>query len=366
MKIEINNGLIESFSTWQLRVNRSLWANNRAIKLLDKLCLCALTQFVEHFFFAKTGQIDLKKAYARYEAHQSQKCQLEYILRFLKKYGVVKLLGDNLVYLGNKNANPFNQLYQEVLQELPEYRGVIKLIKYIIDSYPDFFSLAKNGLQVLFPDGTNQLINRYLDLDTSPYSNASDFCPLIAGVISSFQNVKVVEIGGGAGLLTWKTLSLLTQQPSQYLFTDISRRLTLVAKRFAEQKEYAFMDFAPLNISCSPENSLQERFDVVLAYNVIHATSNVLESLLNVKSLLRSGGVLILVELYSPFFWEGLVWGMTEGWWIFNDQYRLNQPTLGFEGWKTVLKEAGFRNLAIFPTTDRQQYDTGIFIYQGS
>jgi len=364
LNISKKRHLSDVLSVYEFSANNSLWANRHSIALLDELSVSLLTEFVKRFFFLSSNRIDIKKTYELVGGTNTHKKLLTFILSVLEKQGIIKIASDNFVYLTGKELVSSDVLYQKSLLLLDEYSGIVKLIKLVIDAYFSFFTQKKNGLQVLFPDGTGQLIKRLLSMETRPYSNAVDFCPIIAKTLDSIDDSRVIEVGGGAGLLTWKCLSLLKRLPKQYLFTDISRRFVLTAQQTSEQESYSFLDFSTLDISIAPDENLQERFDIVLAYNVVHATQNVFQSLQNVSALLKSGGLLVLVELCAPFLWEHLTWGLTDGWWLFDDRYRKGGPTLDFDIWETVLIEAGFHAIYTFPKTRKERYDSGLFIYK--
>lgn len=62
--------------------------------------------------------------------------------------------------------------------------------------------------------------------------------------------------------------------------------------------------------------------DVVFATNVLHATRNMGTTLRHCKALLRSGGLLIANELSAKTEFLTLTFGLTEGWWLFDDADR--------------------------------------------
>ena len=59
--------------------------------------------------------------------------------------------------------------------------------------------------------------------------------------------------------------------------------------------------------------------DVVLATNVLHATSNMPNTLQHCKALLRKGGLLVANELTTKTDFLTLTFGLTDGWWLHSD-----------------------------------------------
>jgi len=62
---------------------------------------------------------------------------------------------------------------------------------------------------------------------------------------------------------------------------------------------------------------------------------------MNIKKCLQPNGILCLVELTRNLFWFDLVFGLLEGWWLFNDD---RKHVLADEHrWNRDLKNAGFQ-----------------------
>jgi hypothetical protein len=64
------------------------------------------------------------------------------------------------------------------------------------------------------------------------------------------------------------------------------------------------------------------RYDILFATNVLHATRNMGKTLQQCKTLLRNGGLLIANELSAKTPFLSLTFGLTEGWWVYDDESR--------------------------------------------
>ena len=62
--------------------------------------------------------------------------------------------------------------------------------------------------------------------------------------------------------------------------------------------------------------------DVLFATNVLHATHDMGSTLQHCKALLRKGGLLIANELSAKTEFLTLTFGLTEGWWLYDDVRR--------------------------------------------
>src|SRR5690606_20793450 len=85
-------------------------------------------------------------------------------------------------------------------------------------------------------------------------------------------------------------------------------------------------------------------FDVVIASNVIHATSSIGQSLDHIRSLLKPGGRLILMELTRDVLHLSLVFGALPGWWSGYAEGRTLSPLLSAQDWSSKLRSHGFAN----------------------
>jgi acyl carrier protein len=115
--------------------------------------------------------------------------------------------------------------------------------------------------------------------------------------------------------------------------------------------DYSFMDFQVLDIENSP---LEQGFepdaaDLIIAGDVLHATRNIDNTLHQIKSLLKANGLLILIESTQAQLFPTLTFGLTEGWWLFEDAAnRLpGSPFLSSMRWRQLLEDHGFRRVRI-------------------
>lgn len=155
------------------------------------------------------------------------------------------------------------------------------------------------------------------------------------------REIHILELGAGTGGTTNHLVELLAGcgQKFQYTFTDLSSSLVMAAKkRFAQ---YGFMKYATLDIEQTPATQDMGQYDIIISTNCIHATRNLTTSSTNIRKMLRPDGILCLVELTQNLFWFDLVFGLLEGWWLFNDgrQHVLANERL----WAKNLHQAGFQ-----------------------
>lgn len=216
-------------------------------------------------------------------------------------------------------------------------------VQKVVNSIEGILSGETDALELLLADNT--LTKLYVATD------AVDRAQFIRHLAHTKPNLRILEIGAGTGASTasmLKHLVLPTGQPlySKYGFTDISSAFFVAAKELF--KDYRNIEYRVLDISQAPsEQGFEEedRFDLIIATNVLHATKSLNETLKNVHALLSPGGRLLLHELDSPSKWPNFIFGTLPGWWYGAPDGRPDEPYITPARWETELKNSGFNGL---------------------
>lgn len=214
---------------------------------------------------------------------------------------------------------------------------------------PEILSGKLDPLQILFPAGDAKAIaGTYAEALGTQMLNMVVRELLGRWVKSAGDGpVRVLEIGAGTGATTRAVLAALVAADPLFTFTDVSRSLLDQA---AAAGEYGDIGFEVLDIERDPG---QQRLplaaqDIVVAANVLHATRNLKESLAHARALLADGGIFVLVEATVPRLWLDLTFGLTTGWWRFEDDRTVqNYPLLSAAEWRTLLGTAGFEDVCV-------------------
>ncbi len=164
--------------------------------------------------------------------------------------------------------------------------------------------------------------------------------------------IDIIEIGAGTGGTTKSLLRSLTDSNESrprfgsYTFTDISAGFFESAQEKLKEWE-PYMVYKKLNIEESPSTQGFETgsFDIVIATNVLHATSIMAKTLTNVHSLLKPGGKLILTETTNLPMRISMIVGSLPGWWLGEDDGRKLGPSLNENEWDGLLRRTGFSGI---------------------
>lgn len=154
---------------------------------------------------------------------------------------------------------------------------------------------------------------------------------------------------------------------SSYTYTDVSvgffNEAAKLLKAYSDK-----MTFKVLDVEKPPTSQGYEAhsYDVVIASNVLHATSSMQKTLENTRQLLKPGGYLMLLELTNngPVRFSNIMGGLS-GWWAGVDDGRKYAPTMTPGEWHTALRKAGFGGVdVITPEIDTLAWPFSIMAAQ--
>ncbi|MCH9697806.1 MAG: SDR family NAD(P)-dependent oxidoreductase [Gammaproteobacteria bacterium] len=262
------------------------------------------------------------------------------ILDILQAAGIAQFSSQGWSFIEAKRS-PQDQA-QQVLSDYPELGSEISLIKRCGDQLQEVWQGRINPVHLIFPpdhpDVMGEFYSRSHTFSGVNQLLAETVAKLTAG-ISATRPCRILEIGAGTGSATRHIVPLLRHFRCQYTFTDISRYFL----QHAEQSfaDYPFMEYRSLDIAADPEiqGFSSNSFDLVIASNVLHATQDLQQVLANCKQLLSAQGELILVEGIRATPWIDMTFGLTEGWWLCNDNLRDDYPLLNQQQWTKALVE---------------------------
>ena len=171
-----------------------------------------------------------------------------------------------------------------------------------------------------------------------------------------YPGLDFLEIGAGTGGLTKPVLEALSGAANRkyprcksYTYTDISTGFfEKAAVKFQESEDV--LDFLRLDIEQDPTTQPgfeNKQFDVIIASNVLHATTDMHRTMSNARKLLRPGGKLVLLEVTRNTIGRSLIFGNLAGWWASIEPWRVDGPLMSEKQWETVCKDVGFSELEV-------------------
>ena len=238
---------------------------------------------------------------------------------------------------------------REVLADIP---FLLEYQQHCARLIPAVLRGEESPLETLFPGGSSATARAmYHDWAVSRYYNGIARAAVAALVSNSAPGraLRILEIGAGTGGTTAAILPVLPPARSTYHFTDVSEFFFGEAAGVFDA--YPFVRYELLDIERDPREQgfANHDFDVVIAANVLHATRSLEATLGHVRSLLAPEGILVLYETTEHLAWTDVTVGLIEGWQLFEDDLRKDNPLLSSRLWAEVLAEAGFDAVAAFP-----------------
>ncbi|WP_406725447.1 SDR family NAD(P)-dependent oxidoreductase [Streptomyces sp. GD-15H] len=284
------------------------------------------------------------------------------LLNILADAGRVAVRGDEVEVLSAGDAGDWDDWERELEQiaaDHPDITATVTLTRLFLRRYPQVLRGEVGATEVMFPDASMDLVQDFYR--GNPLTDS--FNELVAHAVAEYarprlsgpdrgEPLRVVELGAGTGATTERVLPVLSGAPGrvEYVFTDISPQFLEAARqRFADT--FPFVVFRTLNL----ERPLAEQgfapgaADVVVATNVVHATSDLRRSLRTARELLRPGGRLVLNELTAVRSSITVTGGVLEGWWAFTDAgLRIpDAPLAAAATWQRLVLEEGFADAAV-------------------
>lgn len=268
------------------------------------------------------------------------------LLAILAEDGYLIKDGDEWMAAESPQPPSIPDLEAELAAGYPHSQAQVEITQRCGRRLAGALSGAVDPLQLLFPGGSTENAGRlYQETPQARVFHAllQETLQISLGSSTEPKNLRILEIGAGTGSASSAALAAMPEDTAEYSFTDISPAFLAQARQ--KFSRLPFMRFLTLDIERDPQAQGFEagRYDIVLASNVLHATADLRASLGYVRSLLKPGGLLVLLEATAPQPWIDVTFGLTEGWWRFSDaDLRPTYPLLGRQAWLDLLEEVDF------------------------
>ena len=273
----------------------------------------------------------------------------------LEETGLVEKTGDDLLrgpapLDSSMSKKPAKQLSAELISDFPQYASTHGLPDLLGPHLAECLTGKADPVPLLFgSEKGRSLLEDFYANAPNLRATTQVLCDFLSAAIraqtSDGEPFRVLEVGAGTGGTTKHLVPLLqaTGLPFMYTFTELSVSLLARAKK-TTFKGVVGMEFLKLNIEEEPLEELLGRYHVVVSSNCVHATRDLRCCLTDIHKLVRpDDGCVALVELTQKMAWYDLVWGLLDGWWLFDDgrKYALQSPW----AWERAMRDAGFAHV---------------------
>ncbi|MCP1311720.1 type I polyketide synthase [Paenibacillus tyrfis] len=296
-----------------------------------------------------------------------------YFLHMFVEDGILEARGEGRYQVTDKAGalrHPAD-IRADIGRATPLFSGQLNLLEHCVRGFRPALKGEVPALAVLYPGGNNQMI---LDAYNGSVQEKEDelikemFSTMLTRIAGRKKRIRILEAGGGYGAILRRIAPSLKDMEIEYYFTDVGSSFVDSFRKFALEEDLQFMHFGVLDITRDPGEQGFEpaSFDLVFAYNVVHATHRLSVSLGNMQRLLKPGGLLCVLERTRVRRYVDLIWGLADGWWHFDEAERKLSPLVSVEEWQGHFSALGLEEVAAYPdkTGLRERLDVGIIIGQ--
>jgi acyl transferase domain-containing protein/SAM-dependent methyltransferase/aryl carrier-like protein len=282
----------------------------------------------------------------------------EFLLTLLEEDGVLARGSGTVEFLDGRRPREPQEVADEIKRAHPGFSGLADLLLHCGMSYPSALSTPGAALGVLYPGGRGDLLAETLAERTVTYSHTGWLVRLAADLVRMAADatpdrpLRLLEVGAGGGRLTWAVGEALRGRDADYHVTDVSRLFTEHLAAEAARRDIAIqVGAADITGDLAAQGYPAGGFDVVLGLDVVHAVPDIPAALANLRTTLRPGGLLVLIETTAQDRWLSMIWGLSPGWWEFSDALRQRTPLLEPRQWEQALAGREFATRAVLPAS---------------
>ena len=265
----------------------------------------------------------------------------------------------------SETSLPFALLSRGKVRDIyPKFFPFFSFLERTSRLYPEVLSGKIPPTQALFPADDPLILKKVYEM-TPKLGLEETYLHLVKEWLLDKlpSQAKIIEIGGGQGILTEILYPALGHLQGEYVFTDIGTSfLKEASQRWKSIKSQQY------DVSQDPraQNLKTSSFDALVGFNVIHATQNIGSSLRFCSSLVKPGGWILLVENAQQQIWIDLIYGLTPEWWNYEDGIRSLSPLLTCDEWEKLLADFRFSRSWVFPASGpkREKSDTALIAIQ--
>ncbi|AGX42688.1 non-ribosomal peptide synthetase [Clostridium saccharobutylicum] len=255
-----------------------------------------------------------------------------------------------LVQYGFINENKGRYYISEGATEIHiEMKEDLKKIDLYIDGLkqhlPELMQGTKSPLEVYYAHNEKLSPNNLLNQLPGTEDIANVLINMIEKLMDNSQEkLRILEVGTRDIKITKMILDALKDKNAEYVYADSSAFFVNEAKQL--EAEYPITKFQVLDLEkeqfCLED---ENKYDCIIAVNSIHRMNNLDYVLDNIKKLLSSDGVFIILELTIKTYLQGITASILES----GKESVRNSLILNYEQWKNILETKGFLKISAYP-----------------
>ena len=244
---------------------------------------------------------------------------------------------------------------EELVSMAPDVMEV-KTAKLLHDNMADILYQRRTGMDVNISENLLRPFYQSGLLITAIYSQLFH---VLAGLAHSNPDLRILEISGGTGGATRIAMKAFNgpngiKAYRDYTFTDIS--LGFLSSARESMADLRDMNFSVFETEVIPiEQGYEQAYDLIIACQVLHATSNMHNTLSNCRKFLKSGGRLVVVETNQNSIVPAVVVGTFTGYWAGIPDGRVDAPFQSLDSWDSSCERQASQGLMWYWTTSQNR-----------
>lgn len=315
---------------------------------LERLCISFIVEGLKKLGISLTkgAHYDAQKLIKTKQIVKTQLPLFHQLFVILEKNDVVKAIDDGKwACTAGASDTSAHTLWQHLLMSHPAAMPELLLMERCGSRLHEVLTGAQEPLPLLFARDATTIEHFYEQSFTFGIYNQlmQQTLMTILAALPEGRVLRILEVGAGTGGTTSYVLPLLPVARVAYTFSDISTFALNQAKQ--KFQAYAYVDYRIFDMEKDgvDQGFSPHSFDMIIASNALHATSDLKKTLTHLQGLLSANGMLMLSELTGVESWLDIVFGMLEGWWLFSDvERRPSHPLLSRGDWVDLLTSVGF------------------------
>ena len=175
-------------------------------------------------------------------------------------------------------------------------------------------------------------------------------------ITDRYPHMNIMEVGAGTGGATKVIFREIGRSFRSYTYTDISAAFfENAASVFSQQRDRMLFKTFDAEKDPQVQGFTEGAYDLIVAFFVIHAISDLERALRHIRKMLRPGGFLVVgegQEDMSGVASSGFIFGTLPGWWLGTDEGRILSPYVSPQEWSELLRKTGFSGADAHPPKD--------------
>lgn len=340
--------------------------------LVDEYATRLIYDYIHPVFPLKPGKTFIREEMSRsLGVISSLERYVDYFLHMLCEDGLLEKAGDECYRVTDRVQSLRRSaiIRGDVERTTTLFSGQLDLLEHCVDNFGSALRGDVPSLAVLYPGGKEDLLREsYVGSIQEKEDDLIKeiFSTMLAKITSTNRKIRILEAGGGYGAILRKVAPLLKGLDVDYYFTDVGNSYIEEFQQYALEEGLDFLHFGLFDITKEPEAQGLDAasFDIVFAYNVVHATERLSISLSNMQRLLKPGALLCVLERTKARRYVDLIWGLADGWWHFDQDERELSPLVSKEQWEGQFRALGLEKVTVYPDHPelRECMDVGIVI----